>query len=77
MKEKTLAELGEELATATAGYKEAARQSREASTRETAMRNRLNDAQKAFDAHVAALRKDAPAGDWADHRRRVTGVCEE
>lgn len=74
MKEKTLAELGEELANATAGYKEAHRQAREASTRETAMRNRLNDAQKAFDQHVDALRKDAPAGDWAELGRRMTGT---
>ena len=76
MTDKTLAELGEELANATVGYKEAARQAREASTRETTMRNRLNDAQKAFDKHVDALRKEAPAGDWADRGRRMTEVSE-
>jgi hypothetical protein len=54
-----------ELSEASEAYLTAEAAEREARMRATEARNRLNDAQKAFDAAVTKLRDSSPAGsDW-------------
>ena len=49
----------------TEELKEAMQHSARASRDETAVRNRLNEAQKALDTYVEKLKKDAPRlSDW-------------
>lgn len=66
---KSLGALERELKDAVAAHTEAAGATGIARRAETAALNRLNEAQKAFDARVAELRAAAPwDSDWGNKR---------
>jgi hypothetical protein len=65
-----MAKLQKDLDEATERHHEAARRERDACRAECAARDKLNAAQKAFDAGVEALRKAAPqSSDWKQAER--------
>lgn len=69
-----LSNLQTNLDAATEKYQVAIAQERSARTAATDARNKLNEAQKAFDAGVAEIRKLAPLEtDWAEERRHPGG----
>ena len=59
----------EKLKEAEAIYEKAQISAKMARSEETRALNRLNDAQRAFDAEVEAVKKKSPGGDWQDERR--------
>ena len=72
-----MAKLQKDLDMATERHREAALRERDACRAECDARNKLNAAQKAFDAGVEALRKAAPqSSDWkqADRRCNVSAA---
>ena len=70
-KPKDLREAKAELESTMTAHQTAARALGDAQRDETSARNRLNNAQKAFDAAVEAIRKDAPRdSDWHSARQR-------
>ena len=72
MSEKTLAELVYELEGAVADHASAKRTEEAARNEATDALNALNSAQKAVDAHMEKLRKDAPHNsDWKQTRYGV------
>ena len=69
VKKNTLDQLHKELIEATVAYEDAEQKLSFARNYETDARNRMNNAQKAFDGHVDELKKGAPQGsDWGLHR---------
>lgn len=65
MSQVTVEQAARELEVALSGYDSARGEAARHRNLETDALNRLNAAQKAFDAAVAALRKTAPLGsDW-------------
>lgn len=76
MTDKTIAELAKAVEDATELHNSAKRDADRARSAETGARNRLNDAQKAFDAAVDKLRGSARAGDWMENRQRRPGGQE-
>lgn len=60
--EKTLAEMERELLDAKDAYVGLEKEASFARNKATDARNRLNDAQKQFDAGLVALRKSMPSG---------------
>lgn len=74
-KPKTIAELANEVSDATIAYEHAKAEEQAASSRETAARNRLNHAQKAFDKAVEELKAKAPrSSDWMEAKTRKAPV---
>lgn len=74
-KPKTIAELANEISDATITYEHASAEKQAASMRETAARNSLNNAQKAFDKAVEELKAKAPRdSDWMEAKRRKVPV---
>lgn len=60
-----------ELDNAREAHDSARAEAKQASSREISARNRLNDAQKAFDAAVAEIKKDAPwDSNWHSQKNR-------
>lgn len=75
--EKSLADMASEYERAKSNYDDAERAVSNARSHETKCLNKLNAAQKAWDAHVEKLRKEAPrASDWkqSDRRRETASV---
>lgn len=73
---KTLQELTAELDDADLALQAAQAQTGHARRAETEATNRLNEAQKAFDAKVAEMRSTSPRGsDWANRDRRSVEVA--
>lgn len=63
--------LVKDLLAATETLERAMQRERDATSESCACRNRVNEIQRALDAAMAELRKDAPRqSDWADQRMR-------
>lgn len=73
---RTLAELTAELDDAGLALRAAQAQTGHARRAETEAINRLNEAQKVFDAKMDEMRANAPRGsDWANRDRRSVEVA--
>lgn len=59
----------EKLREAEAIYEQAKTAYRIANAEEVDALNKLNEAQRAFDTAVAAIKKDSPGGDWKHVKR--------
>ena len=72
---KDLTTLTEALDAARVAYEEAELAESQARSRRTAALNRMNDAQKAFDKAVGAIRAKGPRdSDWGRSRSKATVV---
>lgn len=70
-----LKDAAEKLAQARLAFENADSEYRGASNKQTDALNKLNTAQKAFDAAVEALRREAPpASDWKQSSRQAMAV---